>query len=523
MSTLIFVFITGTTLLLLSGILADRLLSRQGALMQNACLRASFLAVLACPVVLTVVGVLQIRTYTVPVLPPLNMMDGSWGAVAKNLYPTEGAISNFALDVKAKPQSNLERNTDVAVTGRHFSLVHVLMGVWFAGIIVMLARLGIAYARVAGWRKQTWAASEQIQQKAALLAENVSLKAPVVCVSDVVSSPALIGLWNPAIVLPASNPNPTSEVLLHELGHLKRHDAWWQLAGHLTAALLFFHPLAWWTAWRQEERAEEVCDDWVVSQTENPGRYAMQLVDLAECQLCEKSLLTAGIPMASFRSALGRRVERMFDVSRVVRTRLGLLRLAGIGMVATAFVVMLGILRPVEAANEQQKEAAANKQSSPVADSKSPNIGEIELEYAGPRKPDKNFILEIMSMKKGGAYSIAAVARDIRKLYATGLFKNLRIYDEAMAGGVKVVVVLQPNPSIKSIQIKGAGSLAENDILDGAEAEIGSLYSDFAAYRDAKRIETTLHRMGISNPVVTHEIKDNEQLALADVTFTINR
>jgi beta-lactamase regulating signal transducer with metallopeptidase domain len=53
-------------------------------------------------------------------------------------------------------------------------------------------------------------------------------------------------------------------VLRHELAHLRRGDAWWNLIGELVFALLWFHPLAWLARPRFRLDQELACDERVL-------------------------------------------------------------------------------------------------------------------------------------------------------------------------------------------------------------------------------------------------------------------
>ena len=101
---------------------------------------------------------------------------------------------------------------------------------------------------------------------------------PVVLVTRSVKGPLLTGFFHPAILLPHSGlpggAESSREVLAHELGHLARGDCLWSLGCRIGIAVLFFQPLLWLLARRVEQKAEEVCDDYVVTLTSDRRSYA---------------------------------------------------------------------------------------------------------------------------------------------------------------------------------------------------------------------------------------------------------
>jgi beta-lactamase regulating signal transducer with metallopeptidase domain len=105
--------------------------------------------------------------------------------------------------------------------------------------------------------------------------------------SERVSVPALIGLFNPVIVIPvwALRELPSDElsiILLHEFAHLRRWDDWTNLLQKMVRAIFFFHPAVWWIESRLSLEREMACDDQVLAKTGNPRGYARCLISLLE-------------------------------------------------------------------------------------------------------------------------------------------------------------------------------------------------------------------------------------------------
>ena len=71
-------------------------------------------------------------------------------------------------------------------------------------------------------------------------------------------------------------------VLVHELAHIRRHDAWVHAFQLLAEALLFYHPAVWWVSHRIREEREYCCDDLVVRELGDPLRYARALTELED-------------------------------------------------------------------------------------------------------------------------------------------------------------------------------------------------------------------------------------------------
>jgi beta-lactamase regulating signal transducer with metallopeptidase domain len=111
-------------------------------------------------------------------------------------------------------------------------------------------------------------------------------QSPAVLETDGQGSPLLVGILNPAIVLPTSTlarltPSERSLVLGHELAHIGRRDLLCSLLAAIVRALFFFHPLAWLSERRLALAQEIAADEMAIAmQNQNPIDYASLLLSV---------------------------------------------------------------------------------------------------------------------------------------------------------------------------------------------------------------------------------------------------
>ncbi|HEY0022006.1 MAG TPA: M56 family metallopeptidase [Longimicrobium sp.] len=93
------------------------------------------------------------------------------------------------------------------------------------------------------------------------------------------------GVRRPAILLPASASAWSAErmraVILHELQHVRRRDALYDVAAQVALVIHWPNPLAWYAVGRLRSERERACDSGVVAAGISPLSYAGHLVDLA--------------------------------------------------------------------------------------------------------------------------------------------------------------------------------------------------------------------------------------------------
>jgi len=141
----------------------------------------------------------------------------------------------------------------------------------------------------------------------------------LLCVSEQIDRPGLVGFFRPRILLPAglleslSQPE-IEQIVLHEMEHLRRRDDWANLLQQVSLVLLPWNPAVLWLNRRLSLERELACDDAVMHATKARKSYAACLVRLAE-----DSMLRRGISLTL--SALGRFESRARKSDLVKRVR----------------------------------------------------------------------------------------------------------------------------------------------------------------------------------------------------------
>lgn len=167
------------------------------------------------------------------------------------------------------------------------------------------------------------------------------MKAPAVRMNAFVSSPAVVGLATPTIVVPADfadyEEGQARAALLHECAHIVRRDYRSNLICELIALPLIWHPIVHVILGRISDSREMACDGLAVRQMEDPACYARSLVALASRILDKGPRLALALPLLG-RATLTARVAAL------IQTDIGA---QGMATRATAFAILVpAILAP---------------------------------------------------------------------------------------------------------------------------------------------------------------------------------
>jgi TonB family protein len=100
-----------------------------------------------------------------------------------------------------------------------------------------------------------------------------------------IESPVSFGLLKPQIMLPVQalewNESTMTDVLLHELCHIKRLDWLTTLSAYVIASVFWFNPLVWLAVKRLREESENSCDTAVINSGRSDTDYAESLLGVA--------------------------------------------------------------------------------------------------------------------------------------------------------------------------------------------------------------------------------------------------
>src|SRR5215471_9840096 len=83
-------------------------------------------------------------------------------------------------------------------------------------------------------------------------------------------------------------------------------------------------------------------------------------------------------------------------------------------------------------------------------------IERVDIKFIGPASVSEALIRDNIKLKAGGMYLPGATQEDVRSLYATGQFYNIRVAKEiAEDGGVILTYYVQARPRVTAIKIEG--------------------------------------------------------------------
>ncbi|MCH9656284.1 MAG: M48 family metalloprotease [Planctomycetes bacterium] len=161
--------------------------------------------------------------------------------------------------------------------------------IWLAGVMLSGARLTAGAFNIVWLRSGRMPIPAKLSRRSLELAKRIGLKTARVYSSTRIREAAVVGFWNPVVLLPASwlmalPVDVLEAVIAHELAHIRRFDVWVNLLQRVVETMLFYHPAVWWLSNQIRLEREMCCDEIAVSVTEQRENYAIALERVARIQ-----------------------------------------------------------------------------------------------------------------------------------------------------------------------------------------------------------------------------------------------
>ncbi len=89
-----------------------------------------------------------------------------------------------------------------------------------------------------------------------------------------------------------------------------------------------------------------------------------------------------------------------------------------------------------------------------------------DIEVSGNRKTPKETVKSRIYTRAGDVYDEAALQRDLRSVWNTGYFDDVRIEREQTTKGWNITFYVSEKKTIRTIEYKGLSSISQSDVLE---------------------------------------------------------
>jgi|GEM_PF-828327 len=164
----------------------------------------------------------------------------------------------------------------------------VAVAAWLAGVAVLAVRTAGGLLLIEKIRRGARPLPAAWAERCRTLHQRMTGSLGVVFAqSEAITAPLVAGWLKPMVLIPtaALTRLPVAQLealILHELAHVRRLDAFANLIQTIVETALFYHPAVWWVSRRIRAERENCCDDLAVAAVRDPALYvrALQAMDV---------------------------------------------------------------------------------------------------------------------------------------------------------------------------------------------------------------------------------------------------
>lgn len=150
-----------------------------------------------------------------------------------------------------------------------------------------------------------------------------------------------------------------------------------------------------------------------------------------------------------------------------------------------------------------------------------PAIKQVKIEHVGPANVSDELIRANIHLKPGDSYQPAIVDEDIRGLYATGLFYNIRVRADRTDDGLVLTYVVQAMPRLTDIAITGNKKFNDSKIKKKLTSKVGDSLNEQKLFSDSQAIQEMYQKAGYPGTTVNVVPSIIEETGRGSVTFEI--
>jgi outer membrane protein insertion porin family len=150
-----------------------------------------------------------------------------------------------------------------------------------------------------------------------------------------------------------------------------------------------------------------------------------------------------------------------------------------------------------------------------------PKVSKIEIKHVGPQEVSDELIRANIRVKVGDPYLRLAVDDDVRNLYATGQFYNIRVTEDVTNETVAVTYVVQAKPRLTDLKYQGNTKYSNKKLAKKVTSKVGEALDERKLFTDSQEIQKLYQKAGYPSTTVKYITNIDPDTGRATATFDI--
>jgi outer membrane protein insertion porin family len=148
-------------------------------------------------------------------------------------------------------------------------------------------------------------------------------------------------------------------------------------------------------------------------------------------------------------------------------------------------------------------------------------VREIEVRFVGPETVNRAVVMANIQTSVGKPRSRDVIEQDVRNLINTGYFFDVRVLEEPVTDGVKVVFQVQGKATLKEVLLEGNKRYKEDRLRRESSQKAGDILDERKAHADARKMEELYQKGGYPDVKVTYEVSLDKDTGKAILKFKV--
>lgn len=189
--------------------------------------------------------------------------------------------------------------------------------------------------------------------------------------------------------------------------------------------------------------------------------------------------------------------------------------------VMSAAVLTFPLVSRAQVPQEETQTQNEPSRSDEPAQTPERSLKVVRIDVKGNRVISTSTILNKMKTRPGVELSQQMINEDIKRLYGTGFFQDIRIDIEETHEGVRLIVVVEDKPVIRHIVIEGNQLVKERDIRKDLGLIEGQTLDEFSIKQGVNKVRDRYANQGFRFINVKYGVETDRATKEATVTVTI--
>ncbi len=150
-----------------------------------------------------------------------------------------------------------------------------------------------------------------------------------------------------------------------------------------------------------------------------------------------------------------------------------------------------------------------------------PVVREIKIEFEGPETVNRTIVMSNIRTAVGKALTREMVEQDVRNLISTGYFYDVRVSEEPITDGVRVIFRVQGKATLKEVVFEGSTRYKDDRLRREATQKPGDILDSYKAHQDALKIQEMYQKAGYPDTKVEPKISVDRDTGKAILRFVV--